>query len=118
TGVRVGRAIQVLIAANAGRDDVLAAALRAHAAALAATPPDPDWRLLDTYATAGSPHQADPLWTAPRGPRPERFARAPRGAPASEPTGPDPVGADPFGADPVGAVPSGDRATTPAKETP
>lgn len=99
SGVRVARAIQVLIAANAGRTDVLESALAKHAASLAATPTNPDWALLDTYATEVSLHQSDLLWTEARGHRTETFGQLPGDeAPPAEP-GPDPfAGDDPFGA--------------------
>lgn len=97
SGVRVARAIEVLIAANSGRDDVLAASLKQHAAALAAAPANADWALLDTYATEVSLHQSDLVWTAARGYRTEVFGRLPSDATAeAAPTGPDPFGADPF----------------------
>ena len=97
SGVRVARGIQVLLAANAGRDDVVEEALRAHAASIAATPQDPDWALLDAYAYEVSLHQSDLLWTAATGHRTEAFGQLPSDvAPAPEPTGPDPFGA--FGA--------------------
>jgi hypothetical protein len=95
SGVRVARAIQVLIAANSGKDDVLKSALAAHAAAIAATPPDPEWTLLDAYATEVSRHQSDLVWTAGRGHRTEQFGKWPNAPGADEPAGADPFG-DPF----------------------
>lgn len=98
SGVRVARAIQVLIAANAGRTDVLEAALPKHAASLAATATNSDWALLDTYATEVSLHQSDLLWTEARGHRTETFGQLPTEA-AEPAAGPDPfAGDDPFGA--------------------
>jgi hypothetical protein len=99
SGVRVARAMQVLIAANSGRDDVLAPALRAHAAALETTPRDAEWALLDAYAYEVSLVQSDLLWTAAAGHRTPTFGQLPGDTAAPAPAGPDPFsGADPFGA--------------------
>jgi hypothetical protein len=102
SGVRVARAMQVLIAANSGRDDVLVEAIAKHAASLTAVPTNADWTLLDTYATEVSRHQSDLLWTRARGHRTEVFGRVP-GSAAPEPSsaGPDPFAADPFTAQPT-----------------
>jgi hypothetical protein len=103
SGVRVARAMQVLIAANSGQDDVLVPALRAHAASMASTPQNAEWALLDVYAYEVSLHQSDLLWTRERGHRTERFGEVP--SDATEPTGPTapPVfEEDPFGADDPG----------------
>jgi hypothetical protein len=89
--VRVARAIQILIAGNAGRDDVLEPALAAHAATLHAVPADPDWALLDAYAYQIALHESDRVWTAAEGHRTERFGRWPGSADAAPvETGPDP----------------------------
>ncbi|MEQ1570991.1 MAG: hypothetical protein ABMA64_35505 [Myxococcota bacterium] len=99
SGVRVARAIQVLIASNQGNDEVVTSALAAHAASLAANPADPAWLLLDQYATEVSLHQSDLRWTRERGHRTERFGTVPTDVAAPAPTGPDPFG-EVFGADP------------------
>lgn len=99
SGVRVARAIEVLIAANSGRTDVLEASLAKHAASVAATPQNPEWRLLDTYAYEVSLHQSDLLWTEERGHRTEVFGTVPKAQPAPAPAGEDPFGADPFATD-------------------
>lgn len=112
SGVRVARAIQVLIAGNNGRDEVLTAALTAHAKGLEVTASDAEWALLDAYAREVSLHQSDLLWTAARGHRTETFGALP-----VDVTAPAPGGADPFGGapDPFGGAPA---APEPQKETP
>lgn len=99
SGVRVARAMQVLIASNSGQTEVLMAALQKHAASLQATPQNADWRLLDAYAYEVSLHQSDLLWTEERGHRTEVFGTVPTEpvAPAPEP---DPFAGDPFGTEP------------------
>ncbi len=97
-GVRLGRGLQVLIAANAGRVEVVEHAIPAHAAALVANPVDPTWALLDEYSRLVSLHEADLIWTAARGHRCPAFGELPQAEAASTP------GADPFaGDDPFGA---------------
>ncbi len=114
SGVRVARAIQVLISGNSGRDDLLGPALKAHAANLAVTAPDADWALLDTYAREVSLHQSDLVWTAASGHRTEVFGTLPTDVAAPAPTGPDLFGgSDPFGA-PVPPAPE----PAPSQETP
>jgi hypothetical protein len=106
SGVRVARAMQVLIASNSGEMAVLAASLQKHAASLQATPPNPDWRLLDTYAYEVSLHQSDLLWTEERGHRTEVFGTVP-GEPTVPEPAPDPFASDPFGAGPAEPEPEG-----------
>ncbi|MEZ4235930.1 MAG: hypothetical protein R3F59_07155 [Myxococcota bacterium] len=110
SGVRVARAMQVLIAGNGGRTDVMTAALAAHAASLDATPQNTDWALLDAYATEVSLHQSDLLWTRERGHRTERFGEVPADeAPPAEPQVPDLFGdEDPFGSGEAPDAPEGD----------
>ncbi|MCB9695364.1 MAG: hypothetical protein H6738_01100 [Alphaproteobacteria bacterium] len=99
SGVRVARAIEVLIAANNGRDDILGPALRAHAASLQAVDRNDDWALLDAYAYEVSLQQSDALWTAETGHRTETFGKLPGDDAPTAPVGPDPfAGGDPFGA--------------------
>jgi hypothetical protein len=101
TGVRLGRGLQVLIAANAGRSGDVAHGLRAHAAALSSNPADPAWALLDEYARLVSLHEADLVWTAAAGHRAPALGPLPGDARAA-PAGPeDPfAGDDPFAASP------------------
>ena len=99
TGTRVARAIQVLIAANSGRDDVLEPAIEAFAAVEAA--PDPDWVLLDEYARLVVQHQSDLIWTRARGHRTRSLGVLPSTDAETDLvplTGDD----DPFGSDPFG----------------
>lgn len=105
TGVRVARGLQVTIAVNAGRQDVAAEAIRGHAAAIAATPPDPRFALFDRYAYLLSQHQSDLMWLAEAGHRTVVFGELPgdAAAPADGALGEDPFAADPFGEDPFGA---------------
>lgn len=99
TGVRVARAIQVLLAANAGRDDIVADAVTRFVAV--DTPADPDWVLLDEYARRVVLQQSDLVWTRERGHRTKELGVLPSNeSSALQPlTGDD----DPFGAaDPFG----------------
>ncbi len=118
SGVRVARAIQVLIAGNNGREDLLGPAIKAHAASLAVTAPDAEWALLDAYAREVSLHQSDVSWTAAAGHRTETFGALPTDATAAPaPTGPDPFGgSDPFGGTPPAPAP--EPAPASPQETP
>lgn len=117
-GVRVARAMQVLIAANSGRADVLEEALAKHAASIQTTPMNPEWRLLDTYAYEVSLHQSDLVWTEERGHRTEVFGTMPREASVPTP-GPDPFsGDDPFGAPPSPEEPAPGTAQGPSPAGP
>lgn len=95
SGVRVARALEVLILANADKADALAAAIHAHAASAAATKTDPDWALLDAYAVAVTRHQSDLLWTAAAGQRAADWGVLPSDA-ATKPSQPDVFEKDPF----------------------
>lgn len=77
SGIRVARAIQVLLAANAGRDDLVEAGIHAFVEAGETVPADPDWVLLDEYAVTVVRHQSDRLWTQARGHRTERLGVLP-----------------------------------------
>lgn len=68
-GLRLARAFQVQAAAASGRDDVLRAAIAAHAESLATTPSHPDYKLLDNYATLIIQHESDKIWTRDTGHR-------------------------------------------------
>jgi len=107
-GIRLARAVQVLILANAGKEDELRSALEAHAQSFADTQANTEWALFDTYATAISLHESDLIWADEAGHRTPNFGELP-GAEAEGATGPDPFGDDPFGADPFG---SGEEAPT------
>ncbi len=98
TEVRLGRGLQALITANAGRSDELEHALGAHAAALDAAPVDGPWALLDEYSRLVSLHEADLIWTAATGHRCPELGQLPDAPVETAPT-PDPfAGDDPFGA--------------------
>ena len=111
TGVRVARGLQVTIAVNAGRDDLVQEAIRAHAAAIAATEADPRFALFDRYAYLLSRHQSDLIWAKEAGHRTPVFGVLPGdaapqgGALDSDPFGADPFGADPFGDESTGGAP-------------
>jgi hypothetical protein len=107
SGVRVARALQVAIAVNSGRDDVLKTAIPAHASALAATPGDPENLLFDEYARILTLHQSDLVWIAAEGHRTPTFGELP-GAPVPDdaPSGPDPFAEDPFAAPSPGPSPT------------
>ncbi len=116
-GVRLARALEVLIASNAGRDEHADTAITAHAASLLAHEPDPNGRLLDEYARLVSLHVADLRWTAAEG------HRAPALGVPPAPEDPEAAGADPFADDPFGdpfAEPAPESVPEPAppEETP
>ena len=123
TGVRIGRALQVQIAANAGRAEVTREGIELHATALKSAEADPRWVLLDEYARRISLHQSDLIWTRERGyrtPTLGEFPEAPGATGPEDPFGADPFGGDPFGGpaaeDPADDAPSGDD-DTPTDET-
>ena len=99
SGVRVARAIQALLAANAGRRDDLTDAIKGFAAASGQAGSDPDYVLLDAYAEMVVRHQSDLVWTQDRGYRARALGALPWDAVAPEPDVPDVFGDDPF-ADP------------------
>jgi hypothetical protein len=127
TGIRVARALQVLISVNAGRDDLAEQAIRAHSAARAATPSSERFALFDQYAYNLSRHQSDLFWMKEEGHRTPVFGELPGDdgpEPGPDALGEDPFAEDPFGGDPFGDPPSGDDAAAPpppddaAPETP
>jgi len=98
----------VLIAANAGREEIVEEGIRAHAASLQATPQAEDYALLDEYARLVTIHQSDRLWTESAGHRTPRLGDLPSDAtpaPAPDPFGVDPFGADPFAPETPGVSP-------------
>lgn len=115
TGMRLARGLQIQIAANAGRDEDVAAGLGTMATP---TEPDPAYALLDAYARMTIRHQQDLLWVKARG----YPARDPGQLPgdATESGGPDPFSEDPFaesGGDPF-AEPDTDAPLSPDEENP
>lgn len=99
SGVRVARAIQVLVAANSGRTDIVMSGVESHGLSLDTTPRDNEWALLDEYARRVTGHQSDLIWTEDRGYRTPTFGEIPKEPEVpEEPNGPDPFGDDdPFG---------------------
>ncbi|MEO0605900.1 MAG: hypothetical protein AAF211_31005, partial [Myxococcota bacterium] len=77
SGIRVARSIQVLLAANAGNDELVTEGIRKFVAAGPEVPPDPDWLLLDEYAKTVVQQQSDRLWMEDRGHRTERLGVLP-----------------------------------------
>jgi hypothetical protein len=103
TGVRVARALQVVVASTAGREADVERGIRAHGASLVAVPADPDWLLLDAYALALTQHESDLLWIASEGHRTETFGELPSDAVESAPAVDVFSGSDPFSGDPFAA---------------
>jgi hypothetical protein len=97
SGMRLARAIQVQVAANAGRTDDVKAGIRAFGKVT--TSPDHAFRLLDVHASVLVRHQADLIWVKARGHRAPGIGPLPDDSRAAAPSI-DPFGADPFGADP------------------
>ena len=77
SGVRVARAMQSLIGGNSGATEVVAEAIKAHAASIEATPQAADWALLDRYAYQVTLHESDRVWMAAEGHRTESFGDLP-----------------------------------------
>ena len=97
SGVRLARALQVMAAANADRQEATRQAIVSHAEALQRQPRADDWALLDEYARLVSLHQADLLWTAAEGHRCPELGALPADGGATRQPGSDPFqGEDPF----------------------
>jgi hypothetical protein len=114
TGVRVARALQVRIAANAGLSEDVAAGIKKHADSLEQTKTPEEWSLLDEYARLVTLHESDLLWTDAEGHRTRVLGELP-GDSDSALTGPA-LGADPFADDPFSA-PTPDAGTPDAEES-
>jgi len=108
SGVRVARAISVLIASNADQGDYTRAGIESHANSLVEVEAHPQWRWFDSYALAISRHASDGLWTEEKGHRtpsfgqlPQAFGQLPQVEQVVEP-GTDPFEGepDPFGPEP------------------
>jgi len=103
SGVRVARALGVMVAANAGETEVISNGIAAHASSNDSHSQDPAWALLDEYAAVISLHQSDLVWTEARGYRTPSFGELPVDESLPAPSeGDDPFGSDPFGEDPFG----------------
>lgn len=63
-GVRLAGAFLAQTASSTGHEAQLRAAVKSHAASLAAKPLDPKWAMLDRYATAIVRNESDRIWTA------------------------------------------------------
>ncbi len=96
SGVRLGWALNALIAANAGRTEEVKACIRSHAASLKTTPSAPDWALLDAYATLVTLHESDLIWISTRGYRTPALGRLPEDLEVHAPE--IPFDEDPFAA--------------------
>lgn len=111
SGVRIARAVQVQLLANAGRTQDLERAIAAFAQVQAE--PDPAYKLLDVHAGVLVQHQADLLWVKERGHRAPAIAPPSVQGAAADPQeslGPDPFGDDPFASEPASDpfAPTGD----------
>jgi len=101
SGVRVARALSVLLAANADDTARVEHGIKAHAESLLSTKQSEEWALLDEYARVVSMHESDLLWTTAAGYVTPNFGELPRAEEPEEPDVPDLFGeGDPFGAAP------------------
>ncbi len=64
SGVRLASAFMAQTASSMGRAPALRATIKDHAASLQVKPTDPQWAMLDRYATAIVRHESDQIWTA------------------------------------------------------
>jgi hypothetical protein len=100
SGVRVARALSVLVYANADQRPKVEQGIRAHAASLSQTAQHPEWALLDEYARLVTLHESDLIWTEDEGHRTPAFGTLPRGEPEDLVPPPNPFeDEDPFGSD-------------------
>ncbi len=97
SGVRVARALLVLIRANADHTEDVEEGIRAFAHALESVPASASHALIEEYARLVVLHQSDLLWTAARGHRTPTLGELPTDpADTPPPAGPDPFADDPF----------------------
>jgi hypothetical protein len=68
-GLRLAGSFLALISANAGKTEILRAAIKGHAAAVRDKPALEAYRTLDRYATMLVEHESDKLWTQATGHR-------------------------------------------------
>lgn len=113
TGIRLARAVHVMILGNADRTDEMAEAIAKHAASREQTPANPEWIAMDRYAFDVSQHEADRLWMAAKGHRSPGFGELPGTDEPADDNGVNPFGEDPFGADPFGG---GGESTEPTED--
>jgi len=69
TGVRLAQAFQAQTLSTLGMEDALRAAIEAHGASLSEVPADPQWRLLDAFASRLILHESDRIWMSEEGKR-------------------------------------------------
>jgi len=100
SGVRLAWALHNLISANADRMLEVADGIRAHAAALASSPGDPTWLLLDEYARLVTLHESDLIWVKAEGYRTPILGELP-GDTHPELEVSSPFEADPFAPEPA-----------------
>jgi hypothetical protein len=101
SGVRVARALSVLLAANADDTARVEHGIKAHAESLLSTDQNEEWALLDEYARVVSLQESDLLWTAAAGYVTPTFGELPGDEEPDEADVPDLFGeGDPFGAEP------------------
>lgn len=103
-GMRIARAIQTQLAANAGRTDIVERAITA--AHLSKEPPPEDFLLFDIQARLTINHQLDLLWIKARGHRSTEPGRLPGRPSVDASPQEDPFGEDPFADDPFADEPS------------
>lgn len=77
TGVRVGWGFHNLIAANAGKTDILKMGIKAHAESMEIKSSHPNFALLDEYAYQVSLHESDLIWVQTKGYRTTVFGAMP-----------------------------------------
>ena len=110
-GVRVARALQVLLGANAGRDSVVTEGIQAHAASLSDTEQGRAHALLDEYARRVTLHQSDVIWMGSEGFRTRSLGRLPGDTGPETPAPEDPFAEDPFAAPPPAEDPDAEEET-------
>lgn len=117
SGIRLARAVQVVIAANNGRQDVVEHGLKAFARSLETTPSEPAFALFDDYALQLAQHESDLLWTRAAGHRTLEFGTLPGDAAqqAASAFESDPFAEDPF-AEGAEETPDSDTETLAAPE--
>lgn len=99
SGVRLARALQVKLAANAGKDEIVENGLTAIAESLGSVPRSADFAFFDRYAEEVALHESDLIWIAEAGYRTATLGELPQdpSEEAASPFGDDPFGGDPFG---------------------
>jgi hypothetical protein len=99
-GVRLTRALQVLVSANAGRDQEVAAGIESAALSFESTPGANEWMLLDELSFSLIQHESDLIWIRASGHRTEKLGVLPNAEPADSEINNTPDESDPFGEPP------------------